>query len=242
MLEADWLTGTDFAAHARFAAESLSPRRQRLLAVAFCRTIRHLIDHPELIDALATIERYADGRRDASDMEKARQRCREIALESFETYRRQVDGGAGAGAGYERQELAWMVAYAASTPLTVADVGTRAAQAAAQSQTGAEPLSLIPSAEAQAASAKQALVMRAVVWEVVGNPFRPVDFSPVWRTDTVLALATQMYESREFSAMPILADALQDAGCDNEDVLNHCREPGEHVRGCWVVDGVLGKV
>ncbi|WP_246524616.1 hypothetical protein [Gemmata palustris] len=66
-------------------------------------------------------------------------------------------------------------------------------------------------------------------------------FSPSWRTDTVLALASQMYKSREFSAMPILADALQDAGCDATDVLNHCRGPGPHVRGCWVVDRVLGK-
>ena len=67
-------------------------------------------------------------------------------------------------------------------------------------------------------------------------------FSPAWRTDTALALARQMYESRDFSAMPILADALQDAGCDNDDILNHCRDAnGPHVRGCWVVDLVLGK-
>jgi hypothetical protein len=76
---------------------------------------------------------------------------------------------------------------------------------------------------------------------ITGNPFRPVAFSPEWRTDTAVALARQMYESREFGAMPILADALQDAGCDNEDVLNHCRGDGPHVRGCWVVDLVLGK-
>jgi hypothetical protein len=51
-----------------------------------------------------------------------------------------------------------------------------------------------------------------------------------------------MYDSREFSAMPILADALQDAGCDNDEVLSHCRDPNaDHVRGCWVVDLVLGK-
>ena len=59
--------------------------------------------------------------------------------------------------------------------------------------------------------------------------------------DTAVALARQMYESRDFSAMPILADALQDAGCDNEDILSHCRSDGPHVRGCWVVDLVLGK-
>jgi hypothetical protein len=80
-----------------------------------------------------------------------------------------------------------------------------------------------------------------VVHDIFGNPFRPVTFSPAWRTDTALSLANQMYESRDFGAMPILADALQDAGCDNEDVLNHCRAPGVHVRGCWAVDLVLGK-
>jgi hypothetical protein len=77
--------------------------------------------------------------------------------------------------------------------------------------------------------------------DIFGNPFRPVAFSIEWLTDTALSLARQMYESRDFSAMPILADALQDAGCDNENVLNHCRERGEHVRGCWVVDLVLGR-
>ncbi len=80
-----------------------------------------------------------------------------------------------------------------------------------------------------------------LIRDIFGNPFRPVSFSPEWRTDTVIALAKQMHESREFGAMPILADALQDAGCDSDDVLNHCRGPGPHVRGCWVVDLVLGK-
>ncbi|WP_157470099.1 hypothetical protein [Gemmata sp. SH-PL17] len=63
----------------------------------------------------------------------------------------------------------------------------------------------------------------------------------VWLTPDVLALARGIYEDQDFSAMPILADALQDAGCDNDDILSHCRGPGPHVRGCWVVDSVLGK-
>ncbi|VTT98736.1 Uncharacterized protein OS=Sorangium cellulosum (strain So ce56) GN=sce5710 PE=4 SV=1 [Gemmataceae bacterium] len=78
--------------------------------------------------------------------------------------------------------------------------------------------------------------------DIFGNPFRPVVFTPEWRTCTAVALAQLMYESRDFSPMPILADALQDAGCANDDILNHCRGPGPHVRGCWVVDLVLGKV
>jgi len=84
-------------------------------------------------------------------------------------------------------------------------------------------------------------MMARFVREVFGNPFRPVAFATDWRTDTALALARQMYEACDFSAMPILADALQDAGCDDSEILDHCRGDGPHVRGCWVVDLVLGK-
>ncbi|HEV3386496.1 MAG TPA: hypothetical protein VG097_16855 [Gemmata sp.] len=76
---------------------------------------------------------------------------------------------------------------------------------------------------------------------IFGNPFRPITLNPSWLTSTVLALAQQMYESRDFSPMPILADALQDAACDNDEILNHCRHPGVHVRGCWCVDLLLDK-
>lgn len=77
--------------------------------------------------------------------------------------------------------------------------------------------------------------------DVFPNPFRPVTFGPNWRTETAVRLARGMYESRAFSAMPILADALQDAGCDHPDVLAHCRDDQLHVRGCWVVDLIMGK-
>ena len=76
---------------------------------------------------------------------------------------------------------------------------------------------------------------------VYGNPFRPVAFDPKWRTEHTVGLALRMYDDREFAVMPILADALEEAGCDTADILTHCREPGVHVRGCWVVDLVLGK-
>ena len=81
-----------------------------------------------------------------------------------------------------------------------------------------------------------------ILRDIFGNPFRPVAFNPAWHTSDVLLLAQGIYDDRAFDRMPILADALQDAGCDNEDVLNHCREVNAtHVRGCWVVDLVLGK-
>jgi hypothetical protein len=95
----------------------------------------------------------------------------------------------------------------------------------------------------EAAHTAESAFQAALVRDIFGNPFRPpVAFEPSWRTDTVLALAKQMYELREFGAMPILADALQDAGCDNDDILSHCRDTQlTHVRGCWVTDLVLDK-
>lgn len=77
--------------------------------------------------------------------------------------------------------------------------------------------------------------------DVLGNPFRPAAFDPSWRTSTVLALSRQMYDARDFSSMPVLGDALEEAGCGDEPVLSHCRGETPHVRGCWVIDLVLGK-
>jgi hypothetical protein len=88
---------------------------------------------------------------------------------------------------------------------------------------------------------EEVLVQVGLLRDIFGNPFRPVAFAPEWRSDTALTLARQMYEASNFSALPILADALQDAGRDNEDVLNHCRGAGVHVRGCCVMDLVLGR-
>src|SRR5262249_31616753 len=80
--------------------------------------------------------------------------------------------------------------------------------------------------------------------EIVGNPFHPVTLNPAWLTwndGTVPKVAQAIYDDRAFDRMPILADALEDAGCTDQAILDHCRGPGEHVRGCWVVDLLLGK-
>jgi hypothetical protein len=60
-------------------------------------------------------------------------------------------------------------------------------------------------------------------------------------TATVLTVATGIFTDHAFDRLPILADALEDAGCTHADILGHCRGDGAHVRGCWVVDLVLGK-
>jgi hypothetical protein len=85
-------------------------------------------------------------------------------------------------------------------------------------------------------------VAHQLLIDIFGNPFRPVAFDPAWRSESAVALARTAYESRNFTLLPILADALEEAGCDHADILSHCRQPdGVHVRGCWVVDLVLGK-
>jgi hypothetical protein len=84
----------------------------------------------------------------------------------------------------------------------------------------------------------------SLIREVVGNPFCPCAISIewlAWNDGTVFKIAQAIYEDRAFDRMPILADALEDAGCADADMLRHCREPGEHVRGCWVIDLLLGK-
>lgn len=95
----------------------------------------------------------------------------------------------------------------------------------------------------------QTLILHANEWsalsdvlrDVVGNPFRTMTMESAWQTTNVLKLASNIYDNRRTDYLPVLADALEDAGCDNADILSHCRQPGDHVRGCWVVDLVLGK-
>jgi hypothetical protein len=83
---------------------------------------------------------------------------------------------------------------------------------------------------------------------IFGNPFRPLTVSPAWQSPQVVALAQAAYEERELPAgtldlarLAVLADVLEEAGCTGADILNQCRQPGVHVRGCWVVDLLLGK-
>jgi hypothetical protein len=86
--------------------------------------------------------------------------------------------------------------------------------------------------------------MAAVVRDIFGNPFRPVSLDPAWLSwneGTVPRIAQVIYEDGRFNKLPVLADALEEAGCDNDAILSHCREPGPHARGCWVIDQVLGK-
>ena len=102
---------------------------------------------------------------------------------------------------------------------------------------GPQDTSELENAERQS----QAVLLR----DIFGNPFRPAAaFDPVWlawNDATIPRIAQAIYDERRFEDLPVLADALEEAGCTNGDILGHCRSDGPHVRGCWVVDLVLEK-
>ena len=89
-------------------------------------------------------------------------------------------------------------------------------------------------------SARQAALVR----DIVRGPFRPLRFNSSWKTwssGVCVRIAKGVYQEQMFDRLPILADALEEAGCTEPEILDHCRSPGEHYRGCWVVDLMLGK-
>jgi hypothetical protein len=84
----------------------------------------------------------------------------------------------------------------------------------------------------------------ALVRDIFGNPFRPVAVRAAWlgwNDGTIRETAQAIYDARAFDRLALLADALEEAGCADAAILSHCRSGGEHVRGCWVVDLMLGK-
>ncbi len=103
-------------------------------------------------------------------------------------------------------------------------------------------------AEAVAAHQTERTELSSIVRELFVNLFRPISIKPDWQTPTVTTLAAVAYDERALPSgeldparLAVLSDALEEAGCDNADILNHCRQPGVHVRGCWLLDLILGK-
>jgi hypothetical protein len=212
----------------------VSERKFRLFACACCRRIWPLLTAPESRKAVELSEALADGR--------VRDGRRAVASEAATLIARRERSSAAIAAEEASKRLLRPFRKTPSVAEWASDTAYHAAEAAyagAYDAAGTNDRAAFNGGNrAQAAELRaQAALLR----DIFGNPFRPVAFDPAWLTSDVLALARGMYESRDFSAMPILADALQDAGCDNDDVLGHCRGPGPHVRGCRVVDMILGK-
>jgi hypothetical protein len=236
MKEQAWRKNSDALPMLAFLRETANTRKLRLFACGCARRIWHLLSDERSRTAVEIAERHADSLADGSQLVRA---CEDAFEANRDVRTTEPQSDAADMAACVACDAAWSDQDLRTSPTGdefsgVVDAAhcTASAIAYAAYDAARDP--------SRARKAEEKAIAN-LVRDIFGNPFRPITFSPEWRTDTAVALARTMYESREFSAMPILADALQDAGCDNTDILEHCREPGPHVRGCWVVDLVLEK-
>jgi hypothetical protein len=226
LTEEEWCDSSDCLTLIR-AARDLFPgrrrawwgRKARLAACGCFRSVWDLLTDVSLKAAVEAAEGYADGLWGFDRMQAARE---EFVRQSHWLKSPYVEGCA--------QLLRRDVDRAVESVVSAYDSRVR-------SEDPAEVQWARQMEQREAAARLHADIAR----DIFGNPFRPVTFDPSWRTSTAVAIARQMYESRDFGAMPILADALQDAGCENAAILDHCRSDKPHVRGCWVADLVLEK-
>jgi hypothetical protein len=180
--------------------------------------------------AVEASERYADGESGTADLEAARRAVgREIL--SGENRAGQDAGSRMAAPEVETAVIGVVSVYITRLARQVAWAARRAARSAAADN---------PRATFVRHGREQCALLR----DLFGNPFQPVSLDPSWLSwqgGTIPKLAQSIYEDRAYERLPILADALEEAGCVNENILNHCRKPDVHVRGCWVVDLLLDK-
>jgi hypothetical protein len=219
--EGEWLACTDPTPMLEFLRGKVSDRKLRLFACACCRRVRHLLNM-ESGQTLAEIsERYADRLATEGELEAALAK----ADDDFETVDHRTQSGEDA----------------ASATLLAAVRGVTYASDAAWYSTKAVGYTASSHGGKCIAEAAERHGQADLLRGIFGNPFRLVSLDPAWQTPTVLALAQSIYDQRAFERLPELADALEKAGCTNAYLLAHCRQPGPHVRGCWVVDLILGK-
>ena len=229
MTEKQWLTSTDGVAMGRHWGNRFTERKARLIMLACCRRHPQYIKHPVLQAGVQMIvNHYADSTRP------------DVVLESEEA--RDIAARVRENASARSREPVYGIAFGVVVmvePLSVMKEREHTFDYCIFSA-----LTDISNAVGRKGMTDERAAQAAIVREVLGNPFKKPKpkIKAAWRTDTVMTLARQMYVSEEFSGMPILADALQDAGCDNEDILSHCRDTLlTHVRGCWVLDLLFGK-
>jgi hypothetical protein len=226
MTEVEWLAATDPTLMQKFLGQFLgsrmSDRKLRLFSCACCRRVWNFVRSELLESALDTLERYVDGAVSKKRLSETGKACAAFRDQHWDETGKE-----------EEICVAGELLNASTTKQRrqVIALGDSAAHAYAWAKVGDFNNRLADE------RACQSLLLR----DIFGNPFRRVSVDPAWLTSTVVALANGIYAERAFDRMPILADALQDAGCDNDDVLTHCRGDGPHVRGCWVVDMLLGK-
>jgi hypothetical protein len=214
MNEHAWLASTDPAPMLEFLQGKASDRKLRLFACACCRMIRWWDPQVEFLRTVETAERFADGATTKAELKRARQSVRKV--------RHLIP------ARVPERHTEWVALWLAEVTASENAFGKVAHEI---QRLGTEGL----------ISDRDQPPCIALLHDIFGNPFRPVTFDPAWLTSNVITLAQTIYNDRAFERLPELGDALEAAGCDNQNVLDHCRNDGPHVRGCWVVDLVLGK-
>jgi hypothetical protein len=252
--ETDWLACTDPMPMVGFVLSKASDRKFRLLSVAACRHVWGLLEDERSRQGIEVAELHADGQVDDEKLDAALM----AASDAYNDAEDRQDLSSEARAA--RCDLAQAV-ESVTQPRTEAGVAYR----------GWEALSMIARAVAiirpdsvvervpfpegdmifesgavytEALSLDEQAAQADMIRDIFGNPFRPVTVDPTWiawNDSTVVKLAQGIYDDRAFERLPVLADALEEAGCHNADILAHCRGPSEHVRGCWAVDLLLGK-
>jgi hypothetical protein len=228
MTEAEWLK-CDNPAPMLESLPGASSRKLRLFAVAGCRRLgEHLADDRSR-RAVETAEAFADRGATRAELGAALRSARQARHDAQQVWSR---------AGHPDYGPTYVALVAAEAAEDAC--APRPIHAATGAFQGCPPAAA-GGRNRVAGRRRETVALAALLRDVLGNLFRPVAYDRAWRTSTAVELARLMYEGRDFSPMPILADALQDAGCANDDVLGHCRSDGPHVRGCWVVDLLLGK-
>jgi hypothetical protein len=233
MTEKEWLKSKEPKKLLAALGRKPSKRKRRLFGCACCRRVWQLIPDERCRTAVITAEQFADDVAGDEDLTKARVRAKTAEEQQGPDY-----------TGSWAARACYCVALANAGD--AAKVWQSAVVAQQMQTLAVRGISFRPSPKYSATMTEvwnqEVPVQAALLRDIFGNPFRPVSLDLSWLTTDVLALARGIYDERAFDRMPILADALQDAGCDNDEVLFHCRDANPiHVRGCWVLDLILGK-
>jgi hypothetical protein len=224
MTEAEWLACTDPQVMLAYLRGRASERRLRLFAVSCCREIWNLFTDERIKQAVEAAERFSDGLMTADGMEKASFEAEDASNEAY--HRGNGILCSAGGAAILSAQGVGVPNLHDSMPSIIVNVVEAAEEAGLK--TRALMLSEI----------------EKLLRDHLGNPFRPVALDPswlAWNAGIVPRMAQAIYDDRAFDRLPILADALEEAGCTNADILAHCRSEVPHVRGCWAVDLLLGK-
>lgn len=241
MNEAEWMACDDPEPMLEFLHDRAGKRKLRLLAVGFCRCHADLLPDDSSRNAIAVAEQFADGDQSKESLLAAYKAVESSGLQRGSA-RSAIEAVRMAAAPEPEHPTSgkwhppWLAAFHCrrsardAVVLSVASANQRAGVKAAPA------MRLARNGEHR----YQGRLLRCIF----GNPFRPVSVDAswlAWNDGAVRKMAHVIYDDRAFDRLPLLADALEDAGCTDAAILSHCREPGEHVRGCWVVDLLLGK-